>query len=128
MLDRTLRYTKALDAAQEDKVDTLERGKMALKRQELAHYMPRKWNTGDVYGPHDLSPAEQNKWGKPQRPTQDIIDILGINPLDHYKVNIFYFLLPLLLIWISLCCGLSKCGHGLTTGVPGADGLQKRPL
>lgn len=62
------------------------------KREELARYASRKWKVGDVYSPHDLSPSEMLEWSEPQRPTKDIIDILGINPLDHYKVgeNDFY--------------------------------------
>ncbi|KAL2173236.1 mitochondrial 37S ribosomal protein bS18m [Thermothelomyces heterothallicus CBS 202.75] len=47
--------------------------------------MPRRWRTGDVYAPRDMSPAEMRKWRQGRRPTRDIIDMLGFNPLDNYK-------------------------------------------
>ncbi|KAL2196436.1 ribosomal protein S18 [Corynascus similis CBS 632.67] len=47
--------------------------------------MPRRWRTGDVYAPRDMSPAEMRKWRQGRRPTKDIVDMLGFNPLDNYK-------------------------------------------
>ncbi|TDZ39765.1 37S ribosomal protein RSM18 [Colletotrichum sidae] len=47
--------------------------------------MPRRFRNGDVYAPHDLSPVEMDKWRKIRRPTVDVVDMLGINPLDHYR-------------------------------------------
>ncbi|KAL2133743.1 hypothetical protein VTI74DRAFT_1823 [Chaetomium olivicolor] len=47
--------------------------------------MPRRWKTGEVYAPRDLSPTEMAKWRKAKPPTRDIIDMLGFNPLDNYK-------------------------------------------
>ncbi|GKT60311.1 ribosomal protein S18 [Colletotrichum tofieldiae] len=47
--------------------------------------MPRRWRAGEVYAPHDLSPVEMEKWRKSKRPNIDVIDLLGINPLDHYR-------------------------------------------
>ncbi|OLN93077.1 37S ribosomal protein RSM18, mitochondrial [Colletotrichum chlorophyti] len=47
--------------------------------------MPRRWRTGEVYAPHDLSPVEMQKWRRQKRPNVDVIDLLGINPLDHYR-------------------------------------------
>ncbi|GKT45111.1 37S ribosomal protein RSM18, mitochondrial [Colletotrichum spaethianum] len=47
--------------------------------------MPRRWRAGEVYAPHDLSPVEMEKWRKSKRPNVDVIDLLGINPLDHYR-------------------------------------------
>lgn len=64
-----------------------EKQALMMKREEVARYASRKWKVGDVYSPHDLSPSEMLRWSQPQRPTKDIIDILGINPLDHYKVG-----------------------------------------
>lgn len=61
--------------------------KADAQRLELAKQMTRNWKPGDVYAPHDLSPAEMIKWKKPKRPSKDIIDMMGINPLDHYKVG-----------------------------------------
>jgi small subunit ribosomal protein S18 len=52
-------------------------------------YMPRRWKAGDVYSPRDLSPVEQKKWTKRQAPLKDIVDLLGFNPLDNYKVCLY---------------------------------------
>lgn len=55
---------------------------------QFSQQQKRLWNIGDVYAPHDLSPAEMRKWSKRNRPTQDVFDILAINPLTLYKVPI----------------------------------------
>ncbi|KAK1593263.1 ribosomal protein S18 [Colletotrichum navitas] len=47
--------------------------------------MPRRWRAGEIYAPHDLSSVEMEKWRKSKRPNVDVIDLLGINPLDHYR-------------------------------------------
>ena len=50
--------------------------------------MYRKWESGDIYAPHDLSGAEQAKWKRAKaRPQGDAVDMLGINPLLEYKVS-----------------------------------------
>lgn len=64
-----------------------ERTKERTQRNDLAKQISRNWNSGDVYAPHDLSDVEMLKWKQPRRPMKDIIDILGVNPLDHYKVR-----------------------------------------
>ncbi|KAK0668988.1 ribosomal protein S18 [Cercophora samala] len=46
---------------------------------------PRVWRDGDVYAPHDLSPAEARKWKGVKSPKKDVIDMLGVNPLDNYR-------------------------------------------
>ena len=50
--------------------------------------MPRmsKWRVGDVYAPHDMSAVEAGKWRKRKSSERDVFDILGINPLEEYKV------------------------------------------
>lgn len=53
--------------------------------------MPRHWKAGDVYAPHDLSPAEMRKWRSRQPPKKDVMDLLGANPLDMYKVCLDFF-------------------------------------
>lgn len=55
--------------------------------QDFVRQMPRRWKSGDVYAPHDLSPEEMAKWRKSSRPKVDVIDMLGLNPLDEYKVS-----------------------------------------
>ncbi|KAL2020947.1 hypothetical protein VTK56DRAFT_7834 [Thermocarpiscus australiensis] len=47
--------------------------------------MARRWRTGDVYAPKDLSPMEMKKFRVPRTPTRDIVDLLGFNPVDNYK-------------------------------------------
>ena len=46
----------------------------------------RDWKPGDVYAPHDLSPAEMRKWKKKTTARIDAFDALSLNPLDFYKV------------------------------------------
>lgn len=48
----------------------------------------RRWKAGDVYAPHDLTGAEMAKWKKARRrpkPKVDVVDSLGLKPIDHYK-------------------------------------------
>ena len=56
--------------------------------------MPRFWKTGDVYAPHDLSPAEMRKWRKRAPPKKDAMDLLGVDPLDLYKVRLLFCTWP----------------------------------
>lgn len=58
------------------------------RAKDLERQMPRmsKWQVGDVYAPHDLSAVEAAKWRKRKSSERDVFDILGINPLDEYKV------------------------------------------
>lgn len=51
--------------------------------------MPRRWQVGDVYSPHDLSPVEMDKWRRKNARQGDVIDALGLKPLDMYKVPFF---------------------------------------
>jgi len=53
---------------------------------QLSMQHKREWKIGDVYAPHDLSPAEMRKWNKRRSPTKDVFDILAVNPLSLYKV------------------------------------------
>ncbi|EGP86413.1 uncharacterized protein MYCGRDRAFT_18344, partial [Zymoseptoria tritici IPO323] len=56
--------------------------------KDLSQQIPRRWKAGDVYAPHDLSGVEMSKWKKLRRkprPKYDVLDQLGVNPLDHYK-------------------------------------------
>jgi small subunit ribosomal protein S18 len=67
------------------------------ERQAFQRQLYRKWNTGDVYGPHDLSSVEQKKWKIARKtPASDAFDTLGINPISEYKVG-------------------AACGEGRTT-------------
>lgn len=70
-----------------------------LKNQKMSNdflkQMPRRWQAGDVYSPHDLSPIEMQKWRKKSVRNNDVIDALGINPLDMYKVRVYRLSLPI---------------------------------
>ncbi|KAF4457150.1 ribosomal S18, partial [Fusarium albosuccineum] len=60
-----------------------------LRNQKMSNdylrQMPRRWEAGDVYSPHDLSPIEMQKWRKRSVRNNDVVDALGISPLDMYK-------------------------------------------
>ncbi|KAI9769521.1 MAG: hypothetical protein M1840_003998 [Geoglossum simile] len=58
---------------------------------DLEKLMTRRWAPGDVYAPHDLSPAEMKKWRVRVKPSRDAFDVLAINPIDEYKVTYFQF-------------------------------------
>lgn len=58
---------------------------------QFLRQMPRQWRAGDVYAPHDLSPFEMKKWRRQGSPKKDVLDMLGVNPLDMYRVGILSF-------------------------------------
>ncbi|KAI0006558.1 ribosomal protein S18 [Xylariaceae sp. FL0662B] len=53
--------------------------------EDYARQMTRRWRVGDVYAPHDLSPIEMGKWRRNQARQRDLVDLLGLRPLDMYK-------------------------------------------
>ncbi|KPI45750.1 37S ribosomal protein rsm18, mitochondrial [Cyphellophora attinorum] len=55
------------------------------KSRSLAYQLRRDWKVGDVYAPHDMSPAEMRKWAKKKSPDKDVFDILAVDPLSLYK-------------------------------------------
>lgn len=72
---------------EKNNVDFDTKRRNTAERDELARQMHRRWQAGDAYSPHDMSHQELKKWTKPRQPSKDVIDMLGINPLDHYKVR-----------------------------------------
>lgn len=55
---------------------------------DVESFFLRRWKIGDVYAPHDLSARAIAKYKKKKsRPGADVFDLLGINPLDEYKVR-----------------------------------------
>ena len=54
-----------------------------LKRLEMSQ--ARNWKPGDVYAPHDLSPAEMTKIKKSKPLRRDPFKALNASPLDFYK-------------------------------------------
>ncbi|BCS30296.1 mitochondrial 37S ribosomal protein bS18m [Aspergillus puulaauensis] len=51
----------------------------------IEKFQTREWKAGDIYAPHDLSPAEMMKWRKRSPPTTDVFDAVNLNPLTVYK-------------------------------------------
>ncbi|KAI5926935.1 ribosomal protein S18 [Camillea tinctor] len=52
---------------------------------EYARQMLRRWRFGDVYTPRDLGPGEMSKWRRASPRKVDLVDMLGLRPLDMYK-------------------------------------------
>ncbi|OIW29021.1 ribosomal protein S18 [Coniochaeta ligniaria NRRL 30616] len=72
-------------SAEQKKEKTLEGLRARTTSDNYSRQMPRNWKAGDVYAPHDLSPAEMRKWRSRNAPKRDVMDVLGVNPLDLYK-------------------------------------------
>lgn len=73
-----------------------------VRHDDYARQMTRRWNVGEVYAPHDLSPSEMAKWRRNQARKKDLVDMLGLRPLDMYRVSeqsiimVFFFGVPAL--------------------------------
>ncbi|KAJ5097538.1 hypothetical protein N7456_008259 [Penicillium angulare] len=63
----------------------LEDQRIQSESKALERFQTREWKSGDVYAPHDLSPAEMKKWGQRKAPNRDAFDALNLNPLNLYK-------------------------------------------
>ncbi|RDA88251.1 hypothetical protein CP532_0361 [Ophiocordyceps camponoti-leonardi (nom. inval.)] len=66
-----------------------ETEKVAGAKEEAAKVMRRmhrRIEPGEVYSPHDLSPVEMWKWRRKSSRVVDVVDALGLRPLDMYKV------------------------------------------
>merc|ERR1712187_192457 len=63
----------------------MEENKMNTESRAMEKFQTREWRRGEIYSPHDLSPAEMKKWRKRQSPPTDAFDSLNKNPLDLYK-------------------------------------------
>ncbi|KAI0472739.1 hypothetical protein GGR56DRAFT_676805 [Xylariaceae sp. FL0804] len=53
--------------------------------EAYARQMTRRWRPGDVYAPHDMSPGEMARWRRAQPKKRDVVDMLGLRPLDMYR-------------------------------------------
>ncbi|CAJ0539249.1 Ff.00g069580.m01.CDS01 [Fusarium sp. VM40] len=82
LLDRYKSRANSYSMEKSQQMDFLKNQKMS---NDFLKQMPRRWQAGDVYSPHDLSPIEMQKWRKKSVRNNDVIDALGINPLDMYK-------------------------------------------
>ncbi|KAG8168437.1 hypothetical protein KVR01_001186 [Diaporthe batatas] len=84
-LTSLLEKSNAKQKIQFRKDDFAQSAKENTNSANLARQSTRNWKPGDIYAPHDLSPQEMRKWKAPKQPSKDIIDMLGLNPLDHYR-------------------------------------------
>ena len=75
------------DAPTSPAAETLSKLASLARAADLEKHMYRRWHTGDVYAPHDLTSVEMIKWRKRQKPDRDAFDVLGLNPLKEYKVS-----------------------------------------
>ena len=66
---------------------TLDAAEKMRRNKSLEALQYRRWKQGDVYAPHDLSPAEMKKWRQRSRRAVDVFDVLAINPINEYKVR-----------------------------------------
>ncbi|KAF3058010.1 hypothetical protein GL218_05509 [Daldinia childiae] len=74
-----LRHTVARRVALEEEL------RQNNKAEDYLRQLPRRWRTGDIYAPHDMSSAEMTKWRRTQARKKDLVDILGLRPLDMYR-------------------------------------------
>ena len=70
-----------------NRTEMLSKLEKERRAKDLEKMQTRRWSGGDVYAPHDLSPAEMMKWRQRSKPSTDVFDILAINPLDEYRVS-----------------------------------------
>ncbi|KAL2889650.1 ribosomal protein S18 [Ceratocystis lukuohia] len=82
--DQALRLMTQNNTRVRDAVATHK--EMAERRvsEDYLRQAPRQWKRGDVYAPRDMSFSEMAKWKRSRQRNADVIDILGINPLDEY--------------------------------------------
>lgn len=83
---RILKYKSRVVEERRSKVDWAEKLREEKVSREMMKQMPRKFQAGDVYSPHDLSPVEMKKWKKRSPRSGDVVDALDLSPLDMYKV------------------------------------------
>ncbi|KAI0479614.1 ribosomal protein S18 [Xylaria cf. heliscus] len=55
------------------------------RHEDYMRQLSRRWRPGDVYSPHDMSASEMAKWRRSTAPKKDIVDMLGLRPLDMYR-------------------------------------------
>ncbi|KOS23073.1 37S ribosomal protein RSM18 [Escovopsis weberi] len=81
----TNRWSERAESVTQNKLAHLELLKNVKNSNDYLKQMPRRWDAGDVYSPHDMSPVEMQKWRKRSPRRADVVDALGLRPLDMYK-------------------------------------------
>lgn len=74
-----------LQGTQAKRMAVAEELQQQNQSNDYARQMTRRWKVGDVYAPHDLSPSEMGKWRRSQARKKDLVDMLGLRPLDMYR-------------------------------------------
>lgn len=67
--------------------EAAERLRAQKESDDHLRFLPRRWHTGEVYAPHDMSPAEMRKWARVRPRQRDLVDVLNVNPVDMYRVS-----------------------------------------
>ena len=70
-----------------NRVGLLENWEANERATRLEKFQHRRWRAGDVYAPHDLSSVAMKHARHRSGPRADVFDLLGINPLNEYKVR-----------------------------------------
>ncbi|TGJ88674.1 hypothetical protein E0Z10_g100 [Xylaria hypoxylon] len=78
-----IRGSRKRNSKQNQKIEEEMRGKN--RHDDYMRQLPRRWRAGDVYSPHDMSPSETAKWRKNTARQKDLVDLLGLRPLDMYR-------------------------------------------
>lgn len=69
----------------------VEAQQRAATSEAYLRYMNRRFEPGDVYTPRDLEPQHMSKWRQYGKAQGDVVDLLGFNPIDNYKVGFCLF-------------------------------------
>lgn len=70
---------------EENMRSAIERMRERKVSDDYLKQMTRRWRVGEVYAPNDLSAHEANAWKQPRLINADVVDILGINPIEEYR-------------------------------------------
>lgn len=86
--DRLLtRYKRRAEVNLRTHHDKLDRMRREREAREYLRHIPRRFHAGDVYAPRDISPTEMARWRVQRTRDFDVVDRLGLGPLDLYKVS-----------------------------------------
>ncbi|KAI1425725.1 ribosomal protein S18 [Xylaria sp. FL1777] len=80
-----IRSTRPVARRGENRKNADEALREKTRAGDFIRQMPRRWRVGDVYAPHDMSPSEMAKWRRSTGRKQDLVDMLGLRPLDMYR-------------------------------------------
>ncbi|CZT12363.1 uncharacterized protein RAG0_16214 [Rhynchosporium agropyri] len=85
MFSRSNEQRQRQAASQNRRATTAEEMQSRNLAQDLSKQITRRWRSGDIYAPHDLSEVEMAKWKTRSQPKHDVFDVLDMNPEEHYR-------------------------------------------